>query len=309
MKLIVTGGTGFLGSHICKRLLEKDYEVICIDNFLTGKKKNISNFIGNPKFKLIEHDIINPIDIAADGIFNLACPASPPKYQSNPIYTSKISFMGTYNLLNLAHRNKIRFLQASTSEIYGDPLVHPQNEKYYGNVNPFGPRSCYDEGKRIAETLCYDFHIQKGLDIRIPRIFNTYGPGMSIDDGRVVTSTIKSALKNEDVIIFGDGKQTRSFCYVDDLIDGILKLFFSNDSKLNSPINLGNPSEININHLAYEVINLTNSKSKLKFVDLPMNDPLQRQPDISKANKILGWHPKTSLRDGLTKTINYIKNN
>lgn len=309
MKYIVAGGAGFLGSHFCEMLLKMNNEVVCLDNSLTGNFEKINHLNDFNNFKYIEHDILNKINIESDGIINMACPASPPKYQADPINTLKISFIGTLNLLEIAERQNIKFMQASTSEVYGDPLTHPQNESYFGNVNPFGPRACYDEGKRAAEALCYDFHNQKKIQIRVPRIFNTYGPNMSLDDGRVVTSLLCSAIKNEDINIFGSGNQTRSFCFVDDLIEGLKLLFFNDNQELNSPINLGNPNEITINNLCDLITELTNTKSVVKYLDLPTNDPLQRKPDISKAKKILNWEPKVSLRNGLLKTIEFIESN
>ena len=306
MKYLVAGGSGFIGSHLCKELLNMENEVICLDNFYTGSEENNSNLLDNKNFTLIEHDIINKIDIKVDGIFNLACPASPEKYQLDPIKTSKTSFIGTLNLLELANKYKIKFLLASTSEVYGDPKIHPQIESYYGNVNCFGPRACYDEGKRIAETLCYDFHNKYNTEIRVPRIFNTYGPKMMIKDGRVITNFISRALRNVDLEIYGNGNQTRSFCYVDDLINGLIKIFFKDLKELNSPINIGNSNEFKIIDLAKKIIELTGSSSKIKYKKLPFNDPMQRKPDIKKIEKIVKWHPKTELLTGLKKTINYI---
>ena len=300
-RILVAGGAGFIGFHLTKKLLEEGNYVICIDNFLTGQKNNI-NFKKN--FKFIEYDIIRPIDIKVDEIYNLACPASPKQYFKYPIYTTKISVIGTLNLLELASKYNAKYLQASTSEVYGDPEVHPQVEEYRGNVNPIGPRACYDEGKRCAETLCSDFKREKNLDIKIVRIFNTYGPNMALNDGRVVSNFIIQALKNENITIYGDGTQTRSFCYVSDLVDGLIKMMNSN---LMGPINLGNPSEFTILELAKKIINLTNSKSKIIFKPLPEDDPKQRKPDITKAKKYLNWEPKVSLEEGLVKTIEYFK--
>jgi UDP-glucuronate decarboxylase len=305
MKILVTGGAGFLGSHLCRALLDKNHEVICLDNFYTGSKTNIEELLLHPKFELIRHDVTFPIYLEVDGIFNLACPASPIQYQRNPVQTLKTSVHGAINMLGLAKRTGARILQASTSEIYGDPTVSPQNESYWGNVNPIGIRSCYDEGKRAAETLFNDYSRQYKVDIRIARIFNTYGPRMSQDDGRVVSNFINQAIKNEDITIYGDGKQIRSFCYVDDLIDGLCKLFFTEN--YNSPVNLGNPAPIHIIDLAREVIELTGSQSKLVFLPLPQDDPITREPDATLAQQMLGWKASTSRTQGLTKTIDYFK--
>ena len=305
MKILVTGGAGFLGSHLCRALLNMNHEVICLDNFYTGSKTNIEELLLHPKFELIRHDVTFPIYLEVDGIFNLACPASPIQYQRNPVQTLKTSVHGAINMLGLAKRTGARILQASTSEIYGDPTVSPQNESYWGNVNPIGIRSCYDEGKRAAETLFNDYFRQYKVDIRIARIFNTYGPRMSQDDGRVVSNFINQALKNEDITIYGDGKQIRSFCYVDDLIDGLCKLFFTENC--NSPINLGNPAPIHIIDLAREIIELTGSQSKLVFLPLPQDDPITREPDATLAQQLLGWEASTSRTQGLTKTIDYFK--
>lgn len=305
MKILVTGGAGFLGSHLCRALLDKNHEVICLDNFYTSSKTNIEELLLHPKFELIRHDVTFPIYLEVDGIFNLACPASPIQYQRNPVQTLKTSVHGAINMLGLAKRTGARILQASTSEIYGDPTVSPQNESYWGNVNPIGIRSCYDEGKRAAETLFNDYFRQYKVDIRIARIFNTYGPRMSQDDGRVVSNFINQALKNEDITIYGDGKQIRSFCYVDDLIDGLCKLFFTENC--NSPINLGNPASIHIIDLAREIIELTGSQSNLVFLPLPQDDPITREPDATLAQQMLGWEASTSRTQGLTKTIDYFK--
>jgi UDP-glucuronate decarboxylase len=305
MKILVTGGAGFLGSHLCRALLEKNHEVICLDNFYTGNKANIEELLLNPKFELIRHDVTFPIYLEVDGIFNLACPASPIQYQRNPVQTLKTSVHGAINMLGLAKRTGARILQASTSEIYGDPTISPQNESYWGNVNPIGIRSCYDEGKRAAETLFNDYFRQYKVDIRIARIFNTYGPRMSQDDGRVVSNFINQALDNKDITIYGEGKQIRSFCYVDDLIDGLCKLFFTENC--NTPINLGNPSPIPIIDLAREVIELTGSRSNLIFLPLPQDDPITREPDATLAKELLGWEASTSRTQGLTKTIDYFK--
>lgn len=305
MKILVTGGAGFLGSHLCRALLEMEHEVICLDNFYTGSKANIQELLSHPKFELIRHDVTFPIYLEVDGIFNLACPASPIQYQKNPVQTLKTSVHGAINMLGLAKRTGARILQASTSEVYGDPTVSPQVESYWGNVNPIGIRSCYDEGKRAAETLFNDYHRQYKVDIRIARIFNTYGPRMSPDDGRVVSNFIDQALDNKDITIYGDGKQVRSFCYVDDLIDGLCKLFFAENCHF--PINLGNPTPIDIVDLAREIIELTKSSSTLVFHPLPQDDPLTREPNIDLASELLGWKASTSRAQGLAKTIDYFK--
>ena len=301
--ILVAGGAGFIGSHLCKKLLEKENKVICVDNLLTGQKKNLIN---HKNYLFINHDITNSINIniKIDEIYNLACPASPKHYFKYPIYTTKISVIGTLNLLELAYKHNAKFLQASTSEVYGDPQTHPQNEDYFGNVNPIGPRACYDEGKRCAETLCSNFKREKNLDIKIVRIFNTYGPNMRVDDGRVISNFIIQALKNKDITIYGDGKQTRSFCYVSDLIDGLIKMMESNEY---GPINLGNPEEFTILDVAKKIIKLTDSKSKLKFLDSLEDDPKLRKPDITKAKTLLKWKPKISFEEGLQKTIKYFK--
>ena len=301
-KILVAGGAGFIGSHLCEKLLNEGNYVICLDNFLTGQKENIINFEKN--FKLIKHDITKPIDIKVDEIYNLACPASPKQYFKYPIYTTKISVLGTLNLLELASKYNAKYLQASTSEIYGDPLIHPQNEEYFGNVNPIGPRACYDEGKRCAETLCSDFKREKDLDIKIVRIFNTFGPNMREDDGRVISNFIIQALQNQDLTIYGNGSQTRSFCYVDDLVNGFIKMM---NSKYFGPINLGNPEEYTILEVAKKVIQLTNSKSKIIFLDALEDDPKLRKPNINKAKQLLKWAPKISFEEGLLKTIEYFK--
>jgi len=300
-KILVAGGAGFIGSHLIKRLLNEGNYVICIDNFLTGQKENIKF---NKNFKFIHHDITKPIDIKIDEIYNLACPASPKQYFKYPIYTTKISVIGTLNLLELASKYNAKYLQASTSEIYGDPLIHPQTEEYFGNVNPIGPRACYDEGKRCAETLCSDFKREKNLDIKIVRIFNTYGPNMRIDDGRVISNFIIQALKNKDITVYGNGNQTRSFCYVEDLVEGLIKMMNSNHQ---GPINLGNPEEYTILEVAKKIIKLTNSKSKIVFLNALKNDPKLRRPDINKAKRLLNWTPKISFDEGLIHTINYFK--
>jgi UDP-glucuronate decarboxylase len=306
MKILVTGGAGFLGSHLCEKLLLTGHEVVALDNLVTGSKANIDHLFSNSKFEFIRHDVTFPIYLEIEGIFNLACPASPKKYQSDPVQTLKTSVHGAINLLGLAKRTKAKILQASTSEIYGDPNVSPQNESYWGNVNPIGIRSCYDEGKRAAETLFSDYHRQYNLDIRIARIFNTYGPKMAEDDGRVVSNFIVQALSNQPITIYGDGNQTRSFCYVDDLISGLVKLF--DQPGINTPVNLGNPVAINMKDLANEIIKYTKSESKLVFKDLPQDDPVDRLPDITKARKILNWEPFVDREAGLNKTIEYFKN-
>jgi UDP-glucuronate decarboxylase len=305
MRILVTGGAGFLGSHLCEKLLSLGQSVLAVDNFYTGDQKNIAHLRENRDFELLRHDVTFPLYVEVDGIFNLACPASPIQYQRNPVQTFKSSVHGAINMLGLAKRTGARFFQASTSEIYGDPTVSPQPEEYWGNVNPIGIRSCYDEGKRAAETLTFDYHRQFGLDIRVARIFNTYGPKMAADDGRVVSNFIVQALKGEPLTVYGDGSQTRSFCYVDDLIDGFIKLFFKEG--LYQPINLGNPAPINMLELATEIIELTQSKSQVEMRPLPGDDPKQREPMIEKAEKILGWKPIVDRRSGLIKTIEYFK--
>jgi len=305
MKILVTGGAGFLGSHLSEFLLNKGHEVICLDNFYTGSKKNVKHLLTNPNFELIRHDVTFPLYLEVEGIFNLACPASPVHYQKNPVQTLKTSVHGAINLLGLAKRTGARILQASTSEVYGDPEVSPQPESYWGRVNPIGPRACYDEGKRAAETLFFDSHRQYGVDIRVARIFNTYGPKMAKNDGRVVSNLIVQAINNEPISLYGDGTQTRSFCYVDDLINGLVKLFFT--ESIFEPINLGNPQPISMNSLAQEIISLTNSKSEISYFPLPQDDPLQREPVITKAQTLLGWEPLISRKEGLLKTINYFK--
>lgn len=304
--VLVTGGAGFLGSFLCEKLLSEGNHVICADNFYTGRMVNISRLAPNKNFELIRHDIIEPLMVEVDWIFNLACPASPVHYQANPIKTIKTNFMGAYNMLGLAKRLHARIFQSSTSEVYGDPLEHPQKETYWGHVNPGGIRSCYDEGKRIAETLFMDYHRQNNVDIRIVRIFNTYGPRMLANDGRVVSNFIIQALKNEDISVYGDGEQTRSFCYVDDLIDGFL-MMMKND-KFIGPVNLGNPGEFKVIELAEIILDLTNSRSKIIRMPSPPDDPLKRKPDISLAKEMLGWEPKIPLHEGLKKTIKYFEN-
>jgi len=307
MKIIlITGGAGFLGSHLCDRLIGQGNDILCLDNFFTGSKENILHLIGNPRFELIRHDIINPIFLEVDEIYNLACPASPVHYQYNAIKTIKTNVMGTINTLGLAKRLKAKILQASTSEVYGDPEVHPQREDYWGRVNPIGIRSCYDEGKRAAECLMMDYHRQNGVSVKIARIFNTYGPRMAQDDGRVVSNFIVQALKGKDITVYGDGTQTRSFCYVEDMIDGLVRTMDTPDSFL-GPVNLGNPVEFSIINLAETVIRMTKSPSKIIFNPLPQDDPTQRKPDISLAGEMLGWQPKIHLEDGLRKTIEYFR--
>ena len=303
---LITGGAGFLGSHLAGKLLEKGEEVICLDNFFTGTKKNLQELIKNKNFELIRHDITEPIKLEVDKIWHLACPASPIHYQFNPIKTTKTSFMGTYNMLGLAKRIGAKFLLASTSEIYGDPEEHPQRESYRGSVNTTGIRSCYDEGKRVAETLCADYQRMHGVDVRIMRIFNTYGPNMRFDDGRVISNFIVQALKNEKITLYGDGSQTRSFCYVDDLINGMILLM---QSEYQNPVNIGNPHEFSIKELAYLVRALINPNLEFEYKDLPKDDPRQRKPSIKLAKELLNWEPKIELKDGLIKTIDWFKNN
>ncbi len=305
-RILITGGAGFLGSHLCEKLLNQGNEVVCLDNYFTGQKENIAHLLSNPYFELIRHDVTMPFFIEVDEIYNLACPASPIHYQYNPIKTIKTSVMGAINMLGLAKRIKAKILQASTSEVYGDPIVHPQTEEYWGNVNPIGERSCYDEGKRCAESLFVNYHKQNDVRIKIIRIFNTYGPRMHPNDGRVVSNFIVQALKGDDITIFGDGNHSRSFCYVDDLLDGMVKLMNTSD-EITGPINVGNPVEFTINQLAEIIIRLTNSTSKIIYLPLPSDDPMQRKPDISKANQILNWEPKVKLEEGLIETINYFK--
>jgi UDP-glucuronate decarboxylase len=305
MRILVTGGAGFLGSHLCEKLLQLNHEVLCLDNFYTSRKENIAHLLHNKKFELIYHDVTFPIYLESDGIFNLASPASPIHYQKDPVQTLKTSILGSINLLELAKITKVRILQASTSEIYGDPKISPQVENYWGNVNPIGPRSCYDEGKRAAETLFFDYHRQYSLDIRIARIFNTYGPNMQKDDGRVVSNFIDQALNDAPITIYGDGSQVRSFCYVDDLIKGLIQLFFTD--KVFEPVNLGNPEPITVNELSSEILKLTNSKSQVNHFPLPKDDPLTREPDITKAKALLNWSPEISRNVGLKKTISYFE--
>ncbi|MBF0494994.1 MAG: SDR family oxidoreductase [Deltaproteobacteria bacterium] len=305
-RVLVTGGAGFLGSHLCDRLVAEGHDVLCLDNFFTGNKNNIIHLIGRQNFELIRHDLVHPIYIEVDEVYNLACPASPIHYQFNPIKTIKTNVMGAINMLGLAKRVKAKILQASTSEIYGDPHVHPQREDYWGNVNTIGIRSCYDEGKRCAETLFFDYHRQSKLNIRVARIFNTYGPRMHPNDGRVVSNFILQALTNRDITIYGDGTQTRSFCYVDDMVEGLVRLMNGPDEFV-GPVNLGNPSEFSIEDLARKIIGLTGSNSELVFKPLPQDDPRQRRPDISLANQNLGWTPSVPLEHGLSKTIEYFE--
>lgn len=303
MRVLVTGGAGFIGSHLCERLVSEGHDVLCLDNFYTGRKENIDHLLDSHRFELIRHDVIEPVLLEVDRIYNLACPASPVHYQYNPVKTIKTSVMGMINMLGLAKRVKARILQASTSEVYGDPLVHPQSEEYWGNVNPIGLRSCYDEGKRVAETLMMDYHRQNSVDIRIIRIFNTYGPRMALNDGRVVSNFIVQALRGEDITVYGDGSQTRSFCFVEDLVEGMLR--FMNCDGITGPMNLGNPTETSILEFATRIIGMTGSSSKIIFNPLPSDDPKQRQPDITFARKTLGWEPTTDIDAGLKKTIDY----
>ncbi|MFN4025446.1 MAG: UDP-glucuronic acid decarboxylase family protein [Hyphomonas sp.] len=303
-RVLITGGAGFIGSFLCERLLESGAQVLCADNFFTGTRSNVEHLLGHPRFELMRHDVCFPLYVEVDEIYNMACPASPIHYQFDPVQTTKTSVHGAINMLGLAKRVKAKILQASTSEVYGDPSMHPQPEEYWGNVNPIGPRSCYDEGKRCAETLFFDYRRQHNLRIKVARIFNTYGPRMHPNDGRVVSNFIVQALKGEDITLYGDGSQTRSFCYVDDLVAGLTGLMETGD-EVTGPINIGNPGEFSIRELAEQVIDLTGSKSQLVFRPLPQDDPKQRRPDITKAQQILGWEPKVQLRDGLTKTIAY----
>jgi len=306
-RILVTGGVGFLGSHLCKHLLDQGHEVICVDNFFTGRRANISHLLSNPLFEVLRHDITFPLYVEVDEIYNLACPASPIHYQFDPVQTTKTSVHGAINVLGLAKRIKAKILQASTSEIYGDPDVHPQEESYWGRVNPIGVRSCYDEGKRCAETLFFDYYRQHNLRIKIARIFNTYGPRMHPNDGRVVSNFIVQALENKPITIYGDGMQTRSFCYVDDLIEAMIKIMDTPDS-FTGPVNIGNPMEFTILELAKTVMELTGSNSQIEFKPLPQDDPKQRQPDINLAREMLDWEPKVSLEEGLQKTIDYFRN-
>jgi len=300
---LITGGAGFIGSHLCEVLLDRGEEVLCCDNFFTGRKSNIEHLLSNPRFEVIRHDVVHPLFLEADRIFNFACPASPVHYQYNPVKTIKTNVLGALNMLGMASRVKARIMQASTSEVYGDPEIHPQVEAYWGNVNPVGPRSCYDEGKRVAETLFFDYHHQNKVDIRVIRIFNTYGPRMLVNDGRVVSNFVVQALKGEPITMYGDGSQTRSFCYVDDLVKGIVAMMDCDD--FTGPVNLGNPGEFTIKELAELVIEMTGSKSEIVFRDLPQNDPTRRRPDISLAKEKLNWEPSITLREGLQPTIAY----
>ncbi len=303
-RILITGGAGFLGSHLCERLLTDGHDVLCLDNFFTGTKDNVAHLLDNHNFELMRHDVTFPLYVEVDEIYNLACPASPIHYQHDPVQTTKTSVHGAINMLGLAKRTGAKILQASTSEVYGDPLVHPQTEEYWGHVNPIGHRSCYDEGKRCAETLFFDYHRQHNLRIKVARLFNTYGPRMHPNDGRVVSNFIMQALQDKPITIYGDGNQTRSFCYVDDLIEVLIRLMNSGD-EITGPINTGNPGEFTIRELAEKVIELTNSKSEIKYLPLPHDDPKQRQPDITKARKLLGWEPSTQLNAGLQHTIPY----
>jgi UDP-glucuronate decarboxylase len=302
---LITGGAGFIGSHLCERLIAAGNEVLCVDNFYTGTKDNIRHLLDNNRFELIRHDVWLPLYVEVDRIFNLACPASPIHYQTDPVSTVKTSVLGAINMLGLAKRRRARILQASTSEVYGDPQVHPQQEGYWGHVNPIGPRACYDEGKRCAETLFFDYHRQHKLDIRVVRIFNTYGPRMHPRDGRVVSNFIIQALNGEPITLYGDGQQSRSFCYVDDLVEGLIRMM-DQDTEI-GPMNMGNPTEFTIRELAETVLRLTDSKSRIEFRPLPQDDPVRRQPDISRARKVLDWEPKVALEDGLKETISYFK--
>jgi len=306
-RILVTGGAGFLGSHICERLVAENHDVICLDNFFTSQKFNIEHLLDNPNFELVRHDVTHPVFLEVDQIYNMACPASPVHYQYNPIKTMKVSVLGAINMLGMAKRTRAKILQASTSEVYGDPDVHPQPESYRGNVNPIGVRACYDEGKRAAETLFFDYHRSNGVNIRVIRIFNTYGPRMHPYDGRVVSNFIVQALAGEDITIYGDGSQTRSFCFVDDLVDGIIAMMNGPDDFV-GPVNLGNPDEFTIKELAELVVEMTGSKSTISYLPLPADDPTQRKPDITVAREKLGWQPSVPLREGLKKTIDYFAN-
>jgi UDP-glucuronate decarboxylase len=305
-RVLVTGGAGFLGSFLCERLLNDGCDVICVDNFYTGTKRNIVHLLGNPYFELVRHDVTFPLYLEVDEIYNLACPASPVHYQNDPVQTTKVNVHGCINMLGLAKRLKAKILQASTSEVYGDPTIHPQNEKYWGNVNPIGLRSCYDEGKRCAETLFFDYHRQHALKIKVVRIFNTYGPRMHPNDGRVISNFVIQALAGRDITVYGDGTQTRSFCYVDDMIDGLVKMMSSPDD-YTGPVNIGNPNEYSILELARKILEKTGSRSKIAYKPLPQDDPLKRRPDITLAKKRLGWEPATDLTEGLKRTIEYFQ--
>lgn len=304
-RVLVTGGAGFIGSHICEKLIAEGHSVICLDNFYTGRRQNVMHLLSNPRFEIIRHDVIEPILLEVDRVFHMACPASPIHYQANPVKTVKTNVMGTINMLGLAKRTGARFLLASTSEIYGDPLEHPQTESYRGNVNPIGPRSCYDEGKRVAETLAFDYHRQNGVDVRVIRIFNTYGPRMLFNDGRVVSNFIVQALRGEDITLYGEGSQTRSFCFVDDLVRGICAMM--DKDGFNGPVNLGNPTERTVLDLAERVLKLTHSKSKIVLRPLPVDDPVRRKPNIDLAIRELGWEPTIDIEDGLLRTIEEFK--
>jgi UDP-glucuronate decarboxylase len=306
LRVLVTGGAGFIGSHLCERLLQDGHEVLCIDNFYSGARHNVRHLLSNSRFELMRHDVCFPLYVEVDEIYNLACPASPIHYQLDPVQTTKTSVHGAINMLGLAKRVKAKILQASTSEVYGDPLVHPQTEDYWGNVNPIGPRSCYDEGKRCAETLFFDYHRQHRMPIKVARIFNTYGPRMHRNDGRVISNFVVQALENQDITIYGDGSQTRAFCYVDDLVDGLLRLM-ATPAEVTGPMNLGNPEEISVRALAETVIKLTGSSSRIVHVPLPVDDPRRRRPDISSANDVLGWKPTVQLRDGVIRTIEHFE--
>jgi UDP-glucuronate decarboxylase len=306
VRILVTGGAGFIGSHLSEKLIALGHEVVCVDNFFTGSKKNIGHLIQDTSFELIRHDVTFPLFLEVDGIFNLACPASPVQYQKNPVQTLKTNVHGAINILGMAKRLGVRVLQASTSEVYGDPSVSPQPETYWGNVNPIGIRSCYDEGKRAAETLFFDYQRQYALDIRVARIFNTYGPRMALDDGRVVSNFIVQALLNKDLTVYGSGDQTRSLCFVDDLVQGLIDLYFTEN--ISGPVNLGNPEPVTMLELAQEIITLTNSKSKVVFQDLPQDDPMMREPDISRARELINWNPKVKREEGLLKSIEYFSN-
>ncbi len=305
-RVLITGGAGFVGSHLCEAVLKRGHDVLCVDNFYTGSRRNVAHLMTNPRFEVMRHDVCFPLHVEVDQIYNLACPASPIHYQSDPVQTTKTSVMGALNMLGLAKRLKIPVLQASTSECYGDPAVHPQPETYWGHVNPIGPRSCYDEGKRCAETLFFDYHRQHGLSIKVARIFNTYGPRMHPDDGRVVSNFIVQALRGDDITLYGDGSQTRSFCYVDDLVDGLMRLM-DTPAVVTGPINLGNPGEFTIRQLAETVLAMTGSRSRLVSLPLPQDDPRQRRPDLGRAKTELDWAPSTALRDGLERTIAYFR--
>ncbi len=305
-RVLITGGAGFVGSHLCEAILKRGDEVLCVDNFYTGSRRNVAHLMANPRFELLRHDVCFPLHVEVDQIYNLACPASPVHYQSDPVQTTKTSVMGALNMLGLAKRLKVPVLQASTSECYGDPAVHPQPETYWGHVNPIGPRSCYDEGKRCAETLFFDYHRQHGLSIKVARIFNTYGPRMHPEDGRVVSNFIVQALRGDDITLYGDGSQTRSFCYVDDLVDGLMRLM-ETPAAVTGPINLGNPGEFTIRQLAETVLAMTGSRSQLVTLPLPQDDPRQRRPDLARAKAELDWQPSTALRDGLERTIGYFR--